>query len=281
MTLNLLVQLPEGLVLFADSMVSSSLKVDGKLERIHFKHARKLFHLGESCPAAAMINGDANVGQKLVGQLLREASRDIDKGGKRINHELCLGAFESRHNGRVQRAKSGITNQSGNERSSPKQSGAEQSDFPYLSVIVASFFDSARATLVSWPGSLRKELLAESDNGIWWWGSGIEVLYRLIVGYDVDRLAEAAKSNDDAKAALRYFKRNEAHYEMESALAIMPIQQAIYFAEYLARVSAGFDRFQVGPHTVGGEVDVIALVDGELKWIHKQSLKSSFDEWCK
>jgi hypothetical protein len=65
---------------------------------------------------------------------------------------------------------------------------------------------------------------------------------------------------------------------MQSALEIMPVQQAIYFSEYLASVAAGYDRFKVGPHTVGGEVDVIALVDGKLKWIHKQRLISSLDE---
>jgi hypothetical protein len=37
----------------------------------------------------------------------------------------------------------------------------------------------------------------------------------------------------------------------------MRVQQAIYLTEFLANVAAGYDRFTVGPPTVGGEMDVV------------------------
>ena len=65
---------------------------------------------------------------------------------------------------------------------------------------------------------------------------------------------------------------------MGMALEIMPIQQALYLTEFLADVAAGYDRFSVGPPCVGGEMDVVVLLNGELKWIHKQRLTSSLRE---
>lgn len=62
MTINLLTQVAEGIVMIADSMVSSRRSVGGELKEIRFEHARKMFRLGKTAPAAAMLNGCGNIG---------------------------------------------------------------------------------------------------------------------------------------------------------------------------------------------------------------------------
>jgi len=273
MTLNLLTQVPEGLVMLADSMVSASEIVDGEVQYFSFEHARKLFHLGEACPAAAMISGAGSLGSSPVGQLLRDASRFLDALKTPVDHNTCLKVIADCISPKYDEFAAEIR-----EHTAKRQPVAEQIEYPELTVIVGSYFEDVRASELSWPGAKRFDLIKDSGGRLCLWGSGSAVLRRLIRGIDLESLAADAGETPAAADALRYFEVNERRYAMPLAIEVMPVQQAIYFAEYLASVAAGYDRFKVGPHTVGGEVDVIALVDRKLKWIHKQRLISSLDD---
>jgi hypothetical protein len=149
-------------------------------------------------------------------------------------------------------------------------------DPPEFTIIIGSYFAMPLASSISWPGAVRSEIVTELGGSVWWWGSGATPLIRLIRGVDIFQLGfEADKKGHAAAAALKYFEDNPERFGVDLALEIMPVQQAIYFSEYLAAVASGYDRFKVGPKTVGGEIDVLVLVDGKLKWIHKQRLTSS------
>jgi hypothetical protein len=273
MTLNLLTHVPEGLVMLADSMVSSSEIVDGEVQYLNFEHARKLFHLGEAYPAAAMINGAGSLGSSPVSQLLRDASRLLDAQKTPVDHDVCLKIVADCISPKYDEFVAEIQ-----EHAAKNRLPAEEISHTPLIVIVGSYFEDARASQLSWPGAERYDLATDTGGRLWWWGSGSVPLRRLIKGIDFAMLAADVEETPALADALRYFEANGSRYGMPLALDVMPVQQAIYFTEYLASVAAGYDRFKVGPHTVGGEVDVIALVDRKLKWIHKQRLISSFDD---
>jgi hypothetical protein len=313
MTLNLLTQVPEGLIMLADSMVSAEWTIDGRPERINFEHARKLFHLGSVHPAAAMVNGDATIGDSSLGQLIRDASRALDEPQGDIDHEVCLSIIAARisavfdplvrvsqesaaaelsadaqalgeiNKKRQESGKEPITSISSamiGVRGLPQdETAVAEVPVPRFTVVVGSYFTSPLASSLTWPGATREDLVTQpSGGGLWWWGSGSVALIRLIKGVDLDVLfSDDGAENADRDAALRYFEARQERYGMNTALEIMPVQQAIYFSEYLAGVAAGYDRFKAGPHTVGGEIDVVALIDRKLRWIHKQRLISSID----
>lgn len=312
MTINLLTQVPEGLVMVADSMVSSQQTVNGEVQHLNFEHARKLFHLGTGFPAAAMINGAGNVGAALVSQLIRDVSRDVDAQKGAVDHAMCVSAIQAR----ISPAYDKFIAQSRSEATAgisadveamteinkrraeaglspiaaitPDMVGLEgvpqvppsvwDIAVPQLTVIVASYFDAPRASQIEWPGATRTELASNPPGSVWWWGSGGISVTRLIHGVDIDMLTSEAGSKPAAETALRYFEENAERYLVPTALDLMPMQQAIYYTEFLADVAAGYDRFKIGPNCVGGEMDVVVLVDHKLKWIHKQRLTSSLGE---
>jgi hypothetical protein len=325
MTLNLLTQTSEGLVMLSDSMVSSQRVVDGELLSISFEHARKLFHLGEDLPVAAMMNGNASIGSIPISQLLRGASRAVDDRHKAqsaqgtglassppsdvaVDHDSCIDAIKNHISPTYDRYVVQLKKEAADRLASEPDSlvrinkdravakqppissitpdmiavtGVEQPgpvvkeiDPPEFTIIVGSYFDTPLASTMSWPGAVRSDLVIAQGGTVWWWGSGATPLIRLIKGVDIYQLASDDKGHA-AAVALKYFEDNAERFDVDLALDIMPVQQAIYFSEYLATVAAGYDRFKVGPKEVGGEIDVLVLVDGKLKWIHKQRLTSS------
>lgn len=310
MTINLLTKVPEGIVMISDSMLSASESTHGEVKEIRFEHARKMFHLGKTAPAAAMLSGHANIGDAQIGRLLRAASEDVD-AHTQLDHTVCLTAVINRIapvydkfvtderreaadwisddpaalakvNKRLQKAGkpaiSVVTPDSvGVLGLTQNPEAVWWLEPPSMTVIAASYFGEAKATEIVWPGCNKRDLVNRSAD-IWWWGSGSTSLVRLIRGFDYALIAERADSDAHAKAALKYLKSNERRLRMPLSLEHMPIQQAVYLAEFLANVAVGYDRFSVGPRNVGGEMDVVVLLDGEFKWVHKQRLTSSLRE---
>ncbi len=314
--------------MLSDSMVSSQRTVDGEVQHISFEHARKLFHLGESLPVAAMMNGSGSIGSVTISQLLRDASRAVDarqndpsvqrrraasssRSDVAVDHDSCLDVIKNQispvYDGYVVQLKKETVQRFATEPDELVRLNAERAaadrppisavtpdmiavsgvedtspaviyiDAPEFTIIVGSYFAMPLASSLSWPGAVRVDLVTEPGGRVWWWGSGGTPLVRLIRGIDFPQLnSEANQKSEPAAAALKYFEDNSERFDVELALEIMPVQQAIYFSEYLATVAAGYDRFKIGPKSVGGEIDVIALVDGKLKWIHKQRLASGF-----
>jgi hypothetical protein len=64
-------------------------------------------------------------------------------------------------------------------------------------------------------------------------------------------------------------------FQMGIPINQLPLQDAIEFAEYLGKVACGFDQFSIGQASVGGPLDVLVLLSGERKWIHRKELHSS------
>ncbi len=50
----------------------------------------------------------------------------------------------------------------------------------------------------------------------------------------------------------------------------MPLQDAVEFADYLGNVVIGYDRFTIGPPSVGGCLDVLAIQPEGLSWYRRK-----------
>jgi hypothetical protein len=103
------------------------------------------------------------------------------------------------------------------------------------------------------------------------WGTGGIPVARLLLGYDFNRLRNAATGDPEATQALAYFQREAVAYSMPVPMSAMPIQDAINFLEFLGETAAGYDRFRAGPPTVGGELDILVLSADSREWVdHKE-----------
>ena len=68
-----------------------------------------------------------------------------------------------------------------------------------------------------------------------------------------------------------YLKAEERRFAMPVPFQVMPLQDAIDFAEAMGEVACHYDRFRAGPPTVGGELDILVLVPSSRKWVgHKE-----------
>jgi hypothetical protein len=78
-------------------------------------------------------------------------------------------------------------------------------------------------------------------------------------GYHQRLLQSVARSgNKDAQAAEAFFGVEAIRFSMPVPTAVMPLQDAIDFAEAMGEVACHYDRFRVGPPTVG-ELDILVL----------------------
>ena len=290
--------------MIADSMVSSRQIVDGDPREIRFEHGRKMFHLGKSAPAAAIVNGVGNVGSAPIGRFLREASAELDEQQSH-DHEQCVSAVAARmkpafHEIVAEEKRSAAAainadpammakiNTELRKAAKPaiksmtpeivgvfgmKSDAATvwEIEVPRPTVIVRSYFGVPKATTLEWPaiGTISSTDRAAS-------GGGDPVDRRCFDSSWMRLRFHRSRCGKDfgGEGVVKIPGRVEDRIRMPLALDIMPIQQAVYLSEFLADVAAGYDRFCIGAPCVGGEMDVVVLVDGALKWIQKQRLSS-------
>jgi hypothetical protein len=144
---------------------------------------------------------------------------------------------------------------------------------PPLEIVVVSRVADYAATVLRWPGGARMPTLASAaDIGkVWWWGSGGAAVARIIKGYDNSLLT--ADTSQDGLNATAYFNARSVDFQMPLLLAVMPLQEAVYFTEYLGDVACGYDRFKTGPAGVGGAVNVMVITDEERTWLRRDRIQ--------
>lgn len=314
MTINLLTSVPEGLVLLTDSMLTSQQLGPRGFESTNFEHATKLFELGQDARAAAMISGIGTIGTRLVSQLINVASAAIDvrmasgpiahqdyvdevAGVVSIHYDALVEqmknqqvAFVNANPAMLQQINAqraargfqpinaftvdnvGVTNSPG---------GSPYADIyiaaPDLEVIVASFDGMPSASSLKWPGALRSAIAADPGN-VYWTGSGSTAVSRIIKGFDAMLLQQDAMTNPAAAQAFAFLSSSSARYQMPAAFAVMPLQEAVYFTEFLGHVAAGYDHFRAGPPGVGGDMSVLILNEACRGWIRRADIRSGLGE---
>lgn len=154
--------------------------------------------------------------------------------------------------------------------------------------------------------------LAQGDSSITWWG--VEgPLRRLVLGYDMEVLNHAymqhvqevqqAHAAAQAQAAQQGTQPPQGapvaqggvgqpppppippppgvalgplapFIGMPTNIEGMPLQDAVEFADYLGNVVLGYDRFTIGPPSVGGCLDVLAIQPEGLSWYRRKEFAS-------
>ena len=264
--------------------------------------------------SAAMISGVGDVGGTLVSQLMKRASHAIDAlGDGQATHPACVdevarvvspayrsltdfiisqvlqqvrqdpNALENINTGRAARGLPPLDNVDDiSEANIGLQGdtfppGAEPDVFvqgPILEIVVATHQTDYSATVLRWPGELRTPIVVPgSEVGqVWWWGSGGSAVARVVKGYDNGLLATDISA--EGIAVTTYFTTRSVDYQMPLLLAVMPLQEAVYFSEYLSDVACGYDRFKAGPASVGGAVNVMVITDEDRTWLRRDRIQS-------
>jgi len=309
-TLNLIASVQEGIIMCADSMVT--LKHYDNLQQeitTTFEHAEKLIELSENYAAAAMISGDASIGNTLISELLKEAGRNlatvvgppteadvISAVVGAIDAEYAIYVTQYKQSAalfysdptrlaeinldRQNNGRDAITGVSAddvsviglnNNPANPIVTIAPPSTF---TVVLATYLNVQSALSIDWPGAHRNQVVPPDP--LRWWGSAGTALSRLVLGFDLPLLT--TNQGDLATAATLAFATTNnvrEEYQMPTPIGSMPLQDAIHFVEYLGQVACGYDKFTSGPAGVGGELDVLYLTRGKKEWAHRKRFHSS------
>lgn len=147
---------------------------------------------------------------------------------------------------------------------------------PVLQIVVASHMSIYEACVLRWPGALQTIVVSESTQvgSVWWWGSGGSVVSRVIKGFDMDLLQSEHAGDQPAEAVLSFAQERAAKYQMPTLLGVMPLQEAVYFTEYLGDVASGYDRFKAGHASVGGAINVMIITDQERRWLRQDRIQA-------
>lgn len=315
MTLNLLVTVPEGMVLLADSMLTLP-----TAEITNYQHAEKLITLGrDHTPAAAMISGAGSVNGKLVSILLRKAGAQVDALPSTTHQQvvdIVVNLIDPEYDQWIHAIRIDAAARSSefdeltkinDERATkhnlrplpqieprhisiPDRNDNDPDAFlvvaaPVLTIVVATYFDDdPKATEIWWPTKTIKPAAIP----LGWWGSGITAVQRLTMGYDFFKLQAKAQEEamaasttstgapvDDAQRAFAYMNSQQLDFVMGIPFDALPLQDAIDLTEFLGKVACGFDQFSIGAARVGGPLDVLVLISNQRKWIKVKQIHSS------
>jgi hypothetical protein len=58
--------------------------------------------------------------------------------------------------------------------------------------------------------------------------------------------------------------------EYQIPFAVMPLQDAIEYANYMLNVVVGRYRFVIGPELCGGQVEIAAITQQRFNWISRK-----------
>ncbi len=270
MTISVGVACPEGLVLAADSRTTT---ISGKNHmRIATDYARKVFPIDESCAAAtygwAYIEDKTIAGHmaEFVFQESVEAKQWAEEDPPRFRfvHDVAA-SLEQFFRDTIQSGVAAGTN--------PAPSPGENP----LAFIVAGNDKHGNGRLISIDlpfGSATDRFGTNSGGGVLW-GGQLDVINRLIRGWDITRLDPSrwAKRSRDALDGVGYL----------TPFGRYALQDAIDFAAFVVRTTIDTQRFTDGTVAdpgewpgCGGPMQILAI-DWEhgLQWVQQTTLKAA------
>ena len=95
-----------------------------------------------------------------------------------------------------------------------------------------------------------------------------------------DAIVRLHFGRDDKAVTIISEKHGIAPEEIRDALqplqysipfAVMPLQDAIEYTNYLLNVVIGRYRFAIGPELCGGKIDIAAITQNEFTWISRKT----------
>lgn len=274
MSVVIAVKVSEGLVLAADSASTLTGQVQGAQGPVGvlktYTNARKLLQIGEF-PIGILAWGLGFIGLRTIESHVREweyenhwHSRDAHKSniGRPVSVKECA---ESLHNHLVSLYREEFG------RNPP----GEQ---PIIGILVSGYSDGQffpeiwRFVLpmeASQIQNQRPDVDGKPDFGASWFGL-TEPLVRLHWGRDdmvVKIISEKFNIPEDV------LSKELAQLQYPIPFGMMPLQDAIDYANYMISVGIGRFRFVVGPELCGGSVDLAVITPGRFHWISQKSLK--------
>jgi hypothetical protein len=276
MSVVIVVKVSEGLVLAADSASTLHGRIEGPQgiqERIlkTYYSARKLLQIG-NFPIGVLTWGQAYVGARTVESLVREWEYN--------NHWQSQEEYKKEHSSedtfKVHECAEGLREHLARAHSE-EFGNLSLEKRPPLGMLVAGYSERE-----FFPEIWRFALPFDSDGGVHdqrpdregkpdfgasWFGL-IEPIVRLHWGRDdavikiiSEKFGIPEQDIYDALLPLQY----------QVPFGVMPLQDAIEYANYMLNVAIGRYRFVLGPELCGGQIEIAAITQREFNWISRKS----------
>lgn len=274
MSVVIVVKVSEGLVLAADSAATLYGRIEGP-EGVHegilktYYNAKKLLQIGDF-PIGVLTWGQAFIGPRTVESLVREWEYEYSW---QTREEY---AQEHPESFKVKECAEGLCRFLAKIHAEAYQEQAEEQR-PPLGMVVAGysqgeFFPEVWRFVLPFDSegvvhNQRPDVEGKPDFGASWFG-GTDAIVRLHWGRDdavIKIISERfGLSEDDVRDAL-------APLQYQIPFSLMPLQDAIDYANYMLNVAIGRFRFVLGPELCGGQIEIAAITPKEFDWISRKS----------
>lgn len=270
MSVVIVVKVSEGLVLGADSAATIQGVLEtpqGKQEGIlkTYFNARKLLQIGDF-PIGVLTWGQAIIGMRTLESLVREWEFN--------EHWQSLEDYKENHNESfsVKACAEGLK-----EHLEGFYSDQYVDEQPTVGMMVAGYSHRVYFPEIwrfVFPMDIGEDLHNQRPDdshgnptfGASWFGM-TDALVRLHFGYDRESIQQIAARSDLNNEQLRELV---ASFEYQLPWAVMPLQDAIEYANYMLNVAVGRYRFVIGPELCGGEIDIAAITQNRFNWIRRK-----------
>lgn len=274
MSVVIVVKVSEGLVLGADSAATIQGRVerpDGVQEGVlkTYFNARKLLQIGDF-PIGVLTWGTAFIGLRTIESLVREWEHN--------NHWLSKENYQQAYKEefKVKECAEGLKKHLSAVYEEEFGSQPEQQR-PLIGFIVAGysageFFPKIwRFVLpIDSNGQVhnqRPDQDGKPDFGAHWFGL-TDAIVRLHFGRDEQVIKIISEKFDISPQTIQ-----EALKPLQYVVpfAVMPLQDAIEYANYMLNVTTGRYRFVIGPELCGGQIEIAVITQKKFAWISRKT----------
>lgn len=273
LTICVAVSVHDGAVFAADSASTlSSVKPSGETDVLNvYKHGLKVFNLYKGLPLGAMTCGIGNFGPSSIASLAKEFRYQLSKG----TAELAINSNNYTIQEVVDRAKTFLFDGRFAHLDPRPQDQFEFWIGGYPSDMAGEF----ELWKIIFLGGDCLDPQRMNTPGLSW-GGAITPVTRLLLGFD-HTLAEAlskaigldpANPDPDKAAQLEsLIGLVRSHSQVVLHSPVMPMQDAIDLADFLAETAKRYFHFLPGADIVGGDTDIATITRYEgFRWIRRK-----------
>ncbi len=266
MSIAIVVKVSEGIVLAADSAATIRGRIgdqEGVLKTYY--NARKLLQIGDF-PIGVLTWGQAFVGLRTVESLVREWEHNNRWRSRELYSHDESDPFE------VQVCAQGLHQFLADAYDEEyKDLPREELEKQGLGVVVAgysegAFFPEIWRFVLPFDDTIhdqRPDIDGKPQFGASWFGA-TDAIIRLHWGRDDMAIGILTEKFDIPKEAI-----HEALAPLQYIIPfpVMPLQDAIEYAQYVGNIVIGRYRFVVGSELCGGQIDIAAITQEDFSWI--------------
>lgn len=267
MTVAVCVKVHDGLVLAADS-ASTIVDAQGNVVNV-YNNANKIFELCKGLPIGGMTWGAGSLGQSSITTLAKDLRRRFN-GSDAAHRDWAVDSASY-----TLEAVAAATRRFLFEEVYAPTYGSAPAK-PSLGFTIAGYSAGAtspeewRITIDS-GASRPPELVQPGEQAGITWSGQPEAISRLVLGHSPQLrsvLADLGAPADQLDTVMGVVAQRLQTFLWT---APMPIQDAIDLAEFLVHCTVMYSRFEAGPQSVGGPIEVSAITKHEgFKWVRRK-----------